>query len=553
MFLKTSTIQYEESIPVTNILNQQMLITSPFGPDDCSWNVEFAPFTDPQGNMTHFSGHLKPIKSQFEESLGPSWERAISALSLQLVDPVSNVILSSKCLTGAFIYSDTNFSAGWDDFLLLDQYSLPDPALVKVKVTWDPELLRDYTFLGKTRTALAKTSSCYLASESELEQSRLDLSLAETKLARQEYGLQELAAVRERLKLITAELTESRNTENEYSMSQIRVSTVKERLALLRNSLDADFSNNVHDANDGDLNVQLQISKSEYACLFLEKAQIELKLSQALSELQFVNRSSRDNLLLAPIPSYEENAYFALEPLELIQHALETGRNEILVGKASLEEVHSKLYERNLSEISGMDRAGFIADISMVQCGLDVANAKLHEAAIHLHMMHDQVDFMNVQNELHDLRLQFSDKKSKLEGFQVLSPTILQPPPILANFPMKAKSKRSSSAQFNELEQQTEIKAVNTRIDSLADLVKLKINVPSKSTKSFRVDDLEPWTPIESYGLGVDGRKLQVLILTNEDVVIRIRKKAKVHRLVCILYTVFICLFYIILYRFCHL
>ncbi|KAJ3358057.1 hypothetical protein HDU91_005327, partial [Kappamyces sp. JEL0680] len=490
--------------------------------------VQFA--VSPEGRV---SGYLVPIPSPFEQSLGNQWDRVISTFSLKLFDPNSKELIASKCLTGAFFFSSANPLAGWDEFTRLETITMTGTAevLMKVHVTWDPSLLSEHTILGKTKQALTQAKDL---DNVETESLKRRLATAEMSLAKKELGLQELEAVRHRLMLLSSELSECRAVEKEYSMSQIRFGIVKEKLAHLRAAMETDFSTTAV-VQDSDPAQELEACRSQLAAVFHEKAQIELKLSQALSELQFINRSSRDNLLLAPIASHNED----IDPLEKVQLAIETAKNETLVGVATLDEVKEKVNDRPLSSISSLDRSGLIADMSMVQCGLDVANATLQEAAEYLHLLKDVSEFLDVQKHLQEVRLQFIQTKISLEdtnlrrassaflsiqttGIQTSaglapSPTPLtgqvSPPPIVPSVIPKNRGKRSSAAQFSELEQVNDLKIINTKIETLSDMLKTTVIVPSgESSRPFRPADIPPWTPKDEKASLLDQVQLQMLL-----------------------------------------
>ena len=520
MFVQTSTMDYEEIIALP-LHNGNQVYSQAFGPHSCAWSLQFSSHF--LNGLTYLAGHLSPIQSEFEQSLGPQWDRIISTFSLKVLHPITREVIGFKCLTGAHFFQNGNELAGWDEFIPMDsltQLGLNE-ILVKVSIAWDPALLSEHTTLGKTKFALSQSVPL-----SEATQLRDKLKATESSLALKSIALQELNELRQRVKFLGAELSEVRNAEMEFNKSQVRVNTVRERLSLLRKNMEQDFSNISYEKLDPEK--ELEISRSEVVRLYHEKAQLDLKFSQAQSELQFVNRSSRDNFLLAPIAKYEEDT----DPFEKIQQALETARSEITVGTATLAEVNEKLGDRPISAISILDRAGMIADMSMVQCGLDVANATLHEAAEHLHLLEDVSEFLNTQKELQEMRLNFIHTKIGLEegtvrrassaylavqtavNTQTSSPlNAVSPPPIVPSVIPRHRGKRSSAAQFLELEPNTEIKSINAKLEHLSDMLKSTVIVPaSDNARPFNPSEIPPWAPKEDKTF-FDQGKLEVIAL----------------------------------------
>ena len=354
----------------------------------------------------------------------------------------------------------------------------------------------------------------------------------ESKSTKQEFAKEEVDELRNRLALVTQELLELRKTQEKYYVSQVRFSTVKEKLAGLRKTLDGEYSSHFDSPSEGDHANELKECRSELAHVYHEKAQLELQLAQATSELQFIQRSAKDGALLEPIASHEDLMPVDLDPLERIEQAIEMSKNEIKASTVSLDEVNNTIADNSLKSMSAVIRAGLIADMSMVQCGLDVANATLHEAAEHLHLLQDVSEFLQVQKDLKEIRLQFSQTKFSLEDFSVrrssealliktaappypLSPygslNNLSPPPI--GVPHNSnKKKKSTAPQFNELEHHNELKEISSRIGNLADLLKTTVVPVANPSRPFRPQDIQPWAPKERGG-ALDLKTLTVNLL----------------------------------------
>ena len=524
---KSCSLSYQENISLLEIGNHQMVFSQTFGPHDRSCQVQVSPFTDDTGNLTHISCHLYCVP--MEEEKYNDWKRSIATFSLKLLDPITKEVIASKYLTGGFLFSNSSPCSGWDTFLKMEDFSRLglSQVLMHVIITWDPDF---DPFPGSTKAVIDPSLIAELewlraeyANVPKNNDSDLKLELART----------ELAELRQRVKLLVSELEESRLSENEHRVSQVKFHTAKERLSKLRMALE-DGLENRENISESDIETELKACKVQLASLYHEKAQVDLKLSQALSELQFVNRSSKDNVLLAPIPTYEEQILAAeVDPLEKIMQSIETAGNETMIGRAAIEELESKISLRTISSIPNPERAGFIADLSMVQCGLDVSYATLCEVAESLHLLPDVSEFLHAQKELQDIRRIISEKKAILEERKVVpmvasvditnsvllgvapptdATSPLSPPPVgfPSVYPPTLRGKRSSAPIFNEIEQQNDLKNINTRIENLADILKTNvINTTIPVGSSFRPADIEPWTPKEGNSI-LDNDQLKV-------------------------------------------
>ena len=102
MTVDTSTMNFDEVVPISTITNQQLVTTSVFGPEDCRWQVQFGAFTDQDGNLTHISAHMQPVHSTFETALGGNWDRKISTLCLKLSKSLESI--------PKFLVRTTNFN-----------------------------------------------------------------------------------------------------------------------------------------------------------------------------------------------------------------------------------------------------------------------------------------------------------------------------------------------------------------------------------------------------------------------------------------------------------
>jgi hypothetical protein len=530
MVVKTSTIDYKSVVAVPKEENQPF-VTTTFGPPSCLWQLQLS-IVKQESLSLQLAAHLCPVHSEFENSMGAEWERTISSFTLKLCNAETNQVLFTKTITGSFHLSQNTQMVGWDDFVDVAQIASHPKLLAVVHVTWDPALISEYTILGKTKSALTTVTNeyqqcfdnmtfyqnenynlqnMYYEKEQLLEQLKAKVEQGESLRQAQELMSQELIALRERVKLLTLELKESRLDEKSLQMKDIQLATMKERITKVRFEMD-NPSNEFDDENPSDM----QTTKLELSAVLYQKAQLELQLAQAQSELQFLNRSSKDNLLMAPIPSYEITLpEEEIAPTKKLFDALEVCRNEITVGKTALNEIQSKINE-NLSQI---EKSGLIADISMVQCGLDVASATMHEVCNHCSLMQEPMEFHESQQQLEEIRKSLLKTRLLLEGIDldskkyILSPSQgdLGPPPVVARH--GGNKRKASTDNFVELDKLEKLDTFTTKMESIVELIKNKLTSTSSVAGlpvSTVVEDFESWTPNESKS-SLDVIQLQVL------------------------------------------
>jgi hypothetical protein len=526
---KTSTIDYKTTLSIPKD-PQTPVLSSPFGPHGCMWQLQMSLY--PTDSEAHFlAAHLCPVYSEFEMSMGSEWDRVISTFSLKIRDLTNQEALSSKSITGSFTFSNNSPLAGWDEFLELQKLQSVESVEVVVHVTWDPALLSESTSLGKTKIALTSVTNqyqeCfenlnYLQTEHfNLQNSNFALTQAFEQIQSQlaDYGklqeqhtlmIEELNELRNRVKMLTSELKESRIDEQDLQMKEIQLATVKERISKVRFEMDKHASEiRLSSSNDTEELVQI---KTALTTALYQKAQLELQVAQMQSELKFINRSAKDNLLMSAIPNFESKVSPEADPSRKLLDAIEVCRNETLVGEAALSEIQTKICE-NLSQI---EKSGLIAEISMVQCGLDVASATMHEVAEYASSFDDSTEFYEGQRKLEEIRYSLLQTRVLLEGFSLdVKPSILTaspslaevgPPPVVARHGRNKKSRKVSTDSAIPDEKIEKLDSFANQMESIVEILKSKL----ATAPVVLSDDFESWTPNESKNSTLDPIQLQV-------------------------------------------
>ncbi|KAI8928969.1 hypothetical protein BC831DRAFT_45025 [Entophlyctis helioformis] len=428
--IQTGTIQYEYTIPhfagAARGESSDPHISLPFGPSGCSWVAQVYCQGNNESRGSHVSAYLSPIKSDFEEALGPHWSRAISTFTIKLIHPATRQTIVSKSITGGFLFRDGEaLLTGWDQLWPLDRIeealSGTDTLHLYVAVTWDPLHLAPSTSIGKVRAALAKVSQSQKRYKQaalsyreqtanlttdlhrrtrELEHSQTRqkafhdrLSVLQNRLADSQKQLQlaqrtddEVAALRARVDLLTKELAVARESQMAGERQQIALAQAKLRLTALRTSLDEESfpTADAATASLADNDPAAAASSSDTDPIALQTrivqlqrnvAELEYDLAQTKSTLNDVMRQQTDAALGEPIEAAD-----APEPAlhDRVQAALSAAVDEINLGSATLEEANSKLSVLG-PETRRSERASIVAEIAMIQCGIEVARASLLE------------------------------------------------------------------------------------------------------------------------------------------------------------------------------
>jgi hypothetical protein len=529
---KTSTIDYKATVMIPKN-SQTPTLSSPFGPQGCMWQLQLSLYpTDSDSNF--LAAYICPVHSEFEMSMGSEWDRVISTFSLKIRDLTGQGVLSAKSITGSFTFSNTSPMAGWDEFVELQKLGSLEDVEVVVHVTWDPALLSEYTSLGKTKLALTSVTNqyqeCfenlnYLQSESynlqnsnfELSQAleQLQTSLADYETLQQQHSLmnQELIALRNRVKMLTAELQESRVDEQSLQMKEIQLATVKERISKVRFEMD---KTGVEMQLTSDSDTELFRIKTELASVLYQKAQLELQVAQMQSELNFINRSAKDNVLMSSIPNFESEIPIELDPSRKLLDAIEVCKNETTVGETALAEIQTKICE-NLSQV---EKSGLIAEITMVQCGLDVASATMYEVTDYASKLPDSTELYESQRKLEEIRYSLLQTRVMLEGFSLdmkssmlaESPSLaeLGPPPVVARHGGNKKGRKVSTDSAIPEDKIEKLDSFTNKMESIVEILKSKIATAPVVSQSTLNDDFESWTPNEAKNSTLDPVQLQV-------------------------------------------
>jgi hypothetical protein len=158
-----------------------------------------------------------------------------------------------------------------------------------------------------------------------------------------------------------------------------------------------------------------------------------------------------------------------------------------------------------------------LADISMVQCGLDVASATMYEVVSNINLLETQQDFFDTQSELERIRSEILKVRLLLEtnSDRAIADSelidVVPPPPVVSGYNAPRKSKRSSVDKSPLISEPDHIKTINHRMDSLVDLIKTSISSQNGGGNIVnQPDDFETWTPAENRSNQFDGTQVQV-------------------------------------------
>jgi hypothetical protein len=508
----TSTIDLMTEIELSNLLNGESIVTPEFGPPNYRWSIQFLPIND-----NFVSAHVFPVFSDTENRLG-SCERVISSFTLKVGGSSTEDPLAFKSLTGSFNFSNQKLMAGWDEYLDFSslQYVTGNSLSLVARITWDPSVLYNYTAIGRLHSDLsavllqneslmADLNQCQLECArlfTELESSNINVNSLSEKLAQKQGGSQHIEELKSRLKMLTAELDEARYEQKEAKIAHVKLATVKAKLASIVRNMTMN-SVPVIEKLESTSEIQCYDLKNSLSLITHEKAQLELKLVQLKSELDFLNRSSKDKYILESNqdkfgPDLNEETGTKLE------NAISNANHEIEVGKAALEEIKRR-DQRNLtiSEI-----AGEIADLSMVQCGVDVAYATLLE--VRGSDTSEDIAFTDTSNELKSIQSQLLQTRSALmasmlpavsaelpkpETSSNVNPVVI-PPPLTGASQISNRKKSSIEIQPRNEE---ELRLMNNKIESILTIIKSNTNQYQNNSNDF--EDYENWED------GVDASK----------------------------------------------
>ena len=407
----TSTVAYEYRLNELHVshMDSAPAFSLPFGPRDCSWVVEFHRLV---GEANQMAVYIRPVLSEFEKSLGSLWSRQISTLVVQFLDPQSKQVLGSKSLTGGFIFSaKDNERAGWDQFWSPQDFTnngSPESVLLHVTVTWDSLELAKSTRVGKIKTALSlKNDSAHRINDNSALQGQLDQlqAVLQSKIVEVEQASYRTQAFKERLAIVEANLEETQQSLTETVKYNDEVDLLRERVAIMTEELqfarkEQEMKDELHitlkDVKARLLKTRLSLENSSETQYDFEEENVKpedlkaelLVRKQQIAQLEFELAKSNAALSQNHRQTVDESLSVAIEhseppgsptPDEKIANALETAANETYVANTALSEVHSKLSVMD-ADVPRSERASMVAELAIIQCGLDVAYASLFEA-----------------------------------------------------------------------------------------------------------------------------------------------------------------------------
>ncbi|KAJ3291534.1 hypothetical protein HDU79_002316 [Rhizoclosmatium sp. JEL0117] len=257
------------------------------------WTIHLTP--DYTSNT--LSAYLQPQLSSQEQG---NWTRSISSFTLKIQSPQSEFgythspsHVSSKTLTGGYIFSAQNMSTGWPGFLSLDQVpgcvDSTGTMRVDVEVTWIQQIS------GSTTTTTTNTDPNNGVSQEEIarleaewdakvqalvheaEQMRGQISGLETAVveAKEETSRESdfVSELQEELAAVKEELGNVRDEVAQLGSQEEKIKVVKARLAVLRASFEngvgfesvteKDLLNEDVDAEEGESKVGLRVLYTE--------------------------------------------------------------------------------------------------------------------------------------------------------------------------------------------------------------------------------------------------------------------------------------------------
>ena len=410
--VNTSTIEMLEKIPFSSIIDNNSVESKAFGPEACQWILKLAIESD-----NCLSAYLCPVLTEIEEILG--CHRVISTFSLNLCGDEDSNVISTKSLTGSFRFTESAPRAGWDKFADADNLKSFANLLFAVNITWDPTPLSEYTALGKTRVALANS----IAEKSNIvhekdyflhEATRLNEELESWFSSFQDLdskyqNLEKMYSEAEnKLRIISTELDESRQDKNELQSSRVQLASVKERLAWLSNHMYNDTLPSLSGAEEPD-ELEVFDLRSKVAQVTHQKSDLELQVVKLQNEVENVTRQLSDSYVYSNNVA-QQNGVYEIENDQSVESALETARIEIATCREAIQISQNK---NRVSETLAT-LAGEMADLSMIQCGADVAYATLCEFAESGYPYDQQVEDIAV--ELQAVRRDLLHLRTSLMG-----------------------------------------------------------------------------------------------------------------------------------------
>lgn len=397
--VKKATLAYEERL---NIPQESPVFSSSFGEESHCWKLIIAV---KDGKI---SCHLSPVFCSFEARLGENYGRNIEALTIKVVDPFSKSVLISRTLTGGFIFNLNGANAGWVAFYDFNARSTDLNALIfHCSISWDPLVQSRSTQDGQIRVQLSQTSmqlqstrvtaeinqEKFLKVTAELDdntsaseqrnlairarmirlQDQLDTS--QSLLSQNRTSADRVSVAEERAKFLIEELRNMRHEQKQIDISRIKISKLKQNLVRVRLSLESP----ILFAEPASLDDLVRVLETDLGFQKQINVDLEVRLAQNISELNFVNNCVKDQSLFASFT--EPGETFGLEDGDLLMNSIEAAFTELVVAEDVIEEAKSRISVMNTGT-SKRERLNLVADIAIVFCGCDVARASLHEQAM---------------------------------------------------------------------------------------------------------------------------------------------------------------------------
>ncbi|KAI8826936.1 uncharacterized protein EV422DRAFT_511968 [Fimicolochytrium jonesii] len=415
--------QYKWDIPSFLQLTEDETMSEPFGPPNYQWKIQIFRQGNKDGAGSHLSAYVLPVKSQTELTLGAAWSRPIVSLTMKLVAGENQTPLTSKTITGGFIFTDDNLDCGWPQLIELaklnesmDWYA---SLSVIIEVTWDPSYDLRGSDLGRARHHIATSAAEWKAARDRLEALSQELDYAGGELvnlrsalaaahselsALQETSrtseqqlhdtrtrLQTLGNIEARMAVVQKELLqahkrveEAKELEQRYHLAReelalaresqeqadalkVKIAGVKLRIARLRLIMEqgAEIPPEIPDAGDDEdpatMRAEMLLMKSK---LF----EIEQDLVAARADADAKARALADATIAGSLYDDAGQSQSNGEEQSLLD-LIQGLRREILVVRGVLLEVE----ERPTHTIA--DRAALSAELAMVQAELEVARA----------------------------------------------------------------------------------------------------------------------------------------------------------------------------------
>lgn len=260
------------------------------------------------------------------------------------------------------------------------------------------------------------------------------------------YLISDIDVMRKKMEIMEDELNRKREEEIDANRNQLRIGDVKERLIRLRTSMDQELE---------PLN-----------CIGLDRIPVIRADTAPIISLDTL--ACTDRMVYSKIPSvFDEGIKFGEDPTVKVSEALQHAHTEVLNGEAAISKVIKTLLNRSMDEVPMLEKATMMADMALVQCGLEVANASLYEIEAHIGD-NDANLFKMTKKKIEDIRYEFTMMRCKLD---LVQPNL---------------ERRISNLQNDT---PSAVKMLNVKIDHLESLIKSNI--------SNKEEEIGLWTPKE--------------------------------------------------------